>query len=183
MSSAVKITKIEAGKPQLETAIRMFFKEEDPVAIHTLAAAAHDVLWGIAKKRGTMSLLKNNPLIAKQHQKEMHGIVSEAKNFFKHGIRDPNAGVEFNPETTAYFLIDAIEIYRQVIGQPSPVMISMMAWFQLKNAHIFSKNPLNRAQLALLDKLGLNPDHRQAFSQLERELEEIASQVNSGAHV
>jgi hypothetical protein len=38
------VTKQSAARSQLETAIRLWFYEGDPVAIHTLAVAAHDCL-------------------------------------------------------------------------------------------------------------------------------------------
>jgi len=37
------MTKLEAAQRQLTTAIRMFFADGDPVAVHTLACAAREI--------------------------------------------------------------------------------------------------------------------------------------------
>jgi len=39
----LKISKLDAAKRQLETAIRLYFNEADPVSVHTLAGAAHTI--------------------------------------------------------------------------------------------------------------------------------------------
>jgi hypothetical protein len=39
----LKISKLDAAKRQLEVAIRLYFYFGDPVAIHTLTAAAYNI--------------------------------------------------------------------------------------------------------------------------------------------
>jgi hypothetical protein len=39
-----KVSKLDAAKRQLETVIRLYFSNGDPVSIHTLTAAAYNVL-------------------------------------------------------------------------------------------------------------------------------------------
>jgi len=46
------ISKLDATKRQLEVAIRLYFAWGDPVAIHTLAAAAFNILIDINDHRG-----------------------------------------------------------------------------------------------------------------------------------
>lgn len=46
------LTKIDVGRRQLNTAVRMFFFEEDVVSLHTVAAAAHGVLRDVARYKG-----------------------------------------------------------------------------------------------------------------------------------
>jgi hypothetical protein len=54
----IVITKLEAGRRQLRTAIRFWFEDGDPVAIHTLVAATYEILDTLAKRPhfGIMSL-------------------------------------------------------------------------------------------------------------------------------
>jgi hypothetical protein len=40
----IHISKFDAAKRQLETAIRLWFHSGDPVSVHTLAAASHQLL-------------------------------------------------------------------------------------------------------------------------------------------
>lgn len=51
-SGKVFINKLSAGERQLSAAIRMYFLEEDPLAIHTVASAAHNVLADLLAHRG-----------------------------------------------------------------------------------------------------------------------------------
>lgn len=70
-SGAEQITKIAAAQRQLDAAIRIFFQREDELAIHTLVAAAFQVLRDITKARGghfTGGVYKGGTLsIAKQY--------------------------------------------------------------------------------------------------------------------
>ena len=46
----MKISKLEAGSRQLDSAIRMFFNNEDILAVHTVSRAAFRVLFDITKE-------------------------------------------------------------------------------------------------------------------------------------
>lgn len=46
------INKLSAGERQLSAAIKMYFLEMDPVAIHTVSSAAHNVFADLLKDRG-----------------------------------------------------------------------------------------------------------------------------------
>jgi hypothetical protein len=50
-----KITKLEAAGRQLDSAIRMFFANEDILAVHTVARAAFRILYDITKEAKRMS--------------------------------------------------------------------------------------------------------------------------------
>lgn len=45
------INKLSVGERQLAAAIRMYFLNEDPLAIHTVSSAAHNVLADLLKDR------------------------------------------------------------------------------------------------------------------------------------
>ena len=52
MSAVEVVTKIDAARRQLATAIDLWFNDKDAVSIHTLAYAAYDVIHGLSKRRG-----------------------------------------------------------------------------------------------------------------------------------
>lgn len=51
------ISKLEAARRQLEAAIRLFFLNGDPVAIHTLTGAARGLLGDLSHAEGKKGLL------------------------------------------------------------------------------------------------------------------------------
>lgn len=51
-TASLHITKLAAAKRQLQAAIRLFFLEEDELAIHTVASAAYGLLKDLKRDRG-----------------------------------------------------------------------------------------------------------------------------------
>ena len=52
MNAKLCVSKLEAGKRQLETAITLYFNYGDPVSIHSLSAAAYVIFRDLNKRRG-----------------------------------------------------------------------------------------------------------------------------------
>jgi hypothetical protein len=103
-----RITKLEATRRQLRTAIRLFTQGGDPVSVHTLTAAAHEVLRDLLQARGEGSLIKDNPRIEPSFRDQFARLVNEAENFFKLADRDAGPILEFDPRQTHHLLLDAL---------------------------------------------------------------------------
>jgi hypothetical protein len=115
MAASVSFTKLDAIRAQLSAAIEMFFTSENIVATHTLAAAAYNALKDIAKHEGAEHpFLKNEYLqsLTGEERTRTIKLLNEPENFFKHADRDPNAAIQFNPELTELFLVDACAYFR-----------------------------------------------------------------------
>ncbi len=115
MAALVRLTKLDAIRAQLNAAIEMFFTSENIVATHTLAAAAYNALKDIAKHEGAEHpFIKSEYLqsLTEAEQTRTIKLLNEPENFFKHADRDPNAAIQFNPELTELFLIDACAYFR-----------------------------------------------------------------------
>ena len=52
------VSKFDAARRQLETAIRLYFFQGDPISIHTLASAAAQILHDLSRHRGGGELLQ-----------------------------------------------------------------------------------------------------------------------------
>jgi hypothetical protein len=52
LKSTIQISKLAAAQRQLDAGVRMFFQREDELAIHTVAAAAFQILRDITRQRG-----------------------------------------------------------------------------------------------------------------------------------
>ncbi len=46
------VTKLDAARRQLHTAIRLFFANEDMVSVHTLTRASHEILRTLLSAKG-----------------------------------------------------------------------------------------------------------------------------------
>jgi hypothetical protein len=106
----VTITKIDAAKRQLRTAIRLWFEDADPVSIHTLAFAAYEIIHTISKKRSpSRSELIFDLPVPDERKKEFRMWVKSHANFFKHADRDGDATIDFRPALSETFLFCCIE--------------------------------------------------------------------------
>jgi hypothetical protein len=57
----IEISKLDAAKRQLKTAINLYFSYGDPVSIHTLASAAREILYDLNKKHSGMPIPVKTP--------------------------------------------------------------------------------------------------------------------------
>ena len=112
MKHVLRITKLAAAENQLKTAIRMVFHNFDPISIHTIACAAHQILYDIAKKRGVASDLKD--IVPRRKKRDWINVLNSPYNFFRHADKDIDDSMDFNPETTHFFLLDATYLYQGI---------------------------------------------------------------------
>ena len=107
MATAIEpIGKLDVARRQVAEAIRMFFERRDPVAVHTLIYAAHQILTDLCTARRLDTILKNNPLLKPERAREWHQAMNEAGNFLKHADKDPDATLEFRPKLTEGFIFE-----------------------------------------------------------------------------
>jgi hypothetical protein len=117
------ITKLDATRRQLETAIVLWFHDADPVSVHTLVMAAHGILRGINKKRGGQPMLGDpNPRIKKGYEKMVADLFVKSSNFFKHGHKDPLETDYFAPQSNQVMMLDAYNAYESQAQEKRPLM-------------------------------------------------------------
>ena len=162
-----KISKLDAAKRQLEVAIRLYFHFGDPVAIHTLTAAAYNVLKDINSDRGGKQVLMKGQLakefIRPEYQKEVIRKLNEAENFFKHADRDPQGVLKFRPRQSEFLLWEAVEIYQRLTGEITPFLHAYRGWFMMHNQPIFSNLP--EAQRKIINSLPYRETERTIYFQ------------------
>src|ERR1035437_10407178 len=107
--SSEVVTKLDAARRQLATAIERWFGDKDEVSIHTLSFASYEVIDAVSKKRGrTQDLLFDAKIVKDEYRKEFKLFVKKSANFFKHADRDPDATIEFHPIFSEMFIIFSI---------------------------------------------------------------------------
>src|SRR6202007_3274233 len=81
----------------------------DAVAIHTLAAAAHDILHTLYRRKGLSGLIFDNRIVKKEAHSKVASVIKKTANFFKHADRDAtDAVIEFDPFLTELFILVSI---------------------------------------------------------------------------
>lgn len=129
----IKISKLEAARSQLDTALELLSNKGEPLSIHTLTAASHGILEGLAKRSGIQPIFsKDNPLVAREYKDKFSNIIKKSANFLKHSGKDSKENLDFNSEETIYLLLDAVEMYIRLTNRPSFYMYTFQIWFFLK---------------------------------------------------
>ncbi len=138
-SASISISKLDAARRQLETSVRLYFSNEDPISIHTMASAAFAVLEDIGKSQGLEVRHSRSSLLemAKPgREKEMQFYIKRHENFFKHANRDPDANIDFNPAVTEWVIFDAIAVYARLTSEQTPLMKTFNGWWQYTYRHL-----------------------------------------------
>ena len=151
----MRVTKIDAARRQLTTAIRLFFDGGDRVSVYSLASNAWEVIDVLCTSAGVESFSKQ----ARENLPAGHTLkyyVNEpCRNFFKHAERDPNpdSSVELSESNVAAMLFLAVEDYMR-LRQGGPVEAQVFqAWFiavfpQKVTDEPVAQSKLERAKLA-----------------------------------
>ena len=139
------LSKTEAARRQLVVALRLYFNWGDEIAIHTLAAAARQLLCNLCTHQGIThpllldQLLKD--LVKPEYREEVRRKFRESQNFFKHADRDPAGVITFNPETTEYMLLEAVEAYTVLTGEHIPELHAYRGWWLLHHQYCLAEAP------------------------------------------
>ncbi|WGS53755.1 hypothetical protein LFL96_22175 [Paraburkholderia sp. D15] len=125
------VTKIDAARRQLVTAIRLFFDGGDPVSVYSLASNAWEVIDVLCTSAGVESFsMQVRESLPAGHTLKYH-INEPCRNFFKHAEQDPNpdSSVELREANVVAILFLAVEDYIR-FRQGSPVEAQVFQlWF------------------------------------------------------
>jgi hypothetical protein len=129
------ISKLEGARRNLAAAVRLFFENGDPIAVHTLAAAAQGVIRDVAKARGLShtSILHDHPGISIEARKEWFNILNAPRNFFKHADKDPDGMLEFDEKGNETLLLDACITLTELSSQALSEVNVYLGWFTTAN--------------------------------------------------
>jgi hypothetical protein len=142
MSAELHLSKLDVALRQLETAVTLYFHSADPVSIHTLTAAAYNVLRNVKTHRGAdFKMFKDADIIYPHMRKQYLHVVNEAENFFKHADRDPESTYAFKPDWSNFLLIDACEAYWRLTGERRPILTLYMTWFRIRHPQYYEEVP------------------------------------------
>jgi hypothetical protein len=140
MEKKLTISKLDAARRQIETVIRLYFCNGDPVSIHTLTAASYNMLKDLNKKRGGTPLMIKELLlefVKKDRKKEIWDTINAAENFFKHADRDHEDTLDFIPYQSEIMIYEACSVYRKLSSEDPPLFKLFRLWFMAKKPGLF----------------------------------------------
>lgn len=141
MKKSLTISKLDAAKRQLETVIRLYFSNGDPVSIHTLTAAAYNIIRDVNIKRGGGPMLVKDQMfdyVKPEYKEILKQKLSEAENFFKHADRDHEATLKFNLVQTEIQILDACSQYYKLTSEFPPLFQIYQGWYMANNLEMFN---------------------------------------------
>jgi hypothetical protein len=158
-SQKLKVGKIEAARRQVRAAIEMWFASGDPIAIHTLVAAAHEILYDLCKRKGMNDQLFDSPAIKPSFRKRWTTMLRTYPNFFKHADRDPDDVLEFNPAINELRLLSCLMTLQSLGEKIAGPELALWVRLGLENPQILSEDIYSK---------GFAPDDLTALRQMTR---------------
>ena len=127
----IKVTKLEAAQRQIDAAIRLLFNNDDPVAIHTVAAAGRQILMDLAKIDNTQVWQMMNQCIRPEMRKKWRNEVeAKAVNFLKHADKDQDGVLEnVDEKINDLTLFSACILYDDLGHKFTSEMSIFMTWY------------------------------------------------------
>lgn len=107
-STDITVTKLDAALRQLRVAIRLWFADDDPVAIHALAFAAHEIIHRLFKLKGLSGLMFDSHRVKNEYRGEFARTLKADAGFFKHADTDPDGERGFNPLANDLFIVASL---------------------------------------------------------------------------
>jgi hypothetical protein len=130
LGEKIVVTKLDVGRRQLRTAIRLWFQDADPIPVHTLAYAAYEIIHVLSKKRDPYrdTLIFDADMIKDEYRQDWNDKIKKGANFFKHAKNDAGDSLEFMPSLTMLFIMGAMFGLRLMKEAPSTEEQTMFYW-------------------------------------------------------
>lgn len=149
----MKVSKLDAARRQICTAIQLFMNGGDDIATHTLTAAAFRVtrdLCDAAELKDYSATKMIEDRVKPEYKDRIWKKLHESANFFKHANADPDEMHEFNPEQTMFLIFLTILQYEGLTGEKIAQMIVFRLWFMVEFPQVFN---LPQESAALVQRL------------------------------
>jgi hypothetical protein len=152
LPGSLPLRKERVVEGELTTAIRLFFHDGDPVAVHVLASAAAAVLHDVGSANGRVTWRATMlGAIREEYQDAMADGLDAAFEFMKHGARDHDKEFKgFDPSINQLLLfVSSIDFWR--VFERSTVELGVMIAFMLSERPAFLRPEGVESYSALAD--------------------------------
>ena len=135
------ITKMEAAHRQLCVAIRLWLEDGDQIAIHSLAAAAHQIIHDLNRRKKGPALLFDTNLIPKEHRQPFVTALKSASWFMKHADRGRTGAAkefDFDPGWNIHLIMFSIFGIKYLGEEFTVEEVAFERWHALNNPHLMT---------------------------------------------
>jgi hypothetical protein len=140
------ITRFDAVRDQISSAIRMFFLWDDLVSAVTLAGAAERVLSDLQPRDGIFGVDAHsirsmvNLYIKDQHHKDAAKLFRRDYDFFRHADRDATQNYELKESSVAWLIFISLASFEFLDQKKTMEMRAFAWWFMATNPHWLKPN-------------------------------------------
>lgn len=146
------VTKEQAAKRQIVTAITLYFNGGDYVSMLSLVSAAYTIVRDLNKKRG-LNHEDLEALVSINFKEEAHRLVkkkfTDALRFVKHADTDPDAKLELQYSYVEFWLLLAADLYTRVTKDSPVESKAYHFWFASKYPFVIKESPYKQQAIAL----------------------------------
>ena len=127
------INKIEVATREVRTSVRFIFEETDPIIVHSIISAAHQILSDLSRQHQRARSMVKPPGCNRK-------LLNNAANFFKHADRDPSERINIEPlpEMNSMLLVDAIVMLQTISGSLPMEAKIFWAWYMVNREEDFA---------------------------------------------
>ena len=136
-SQIVRLSKIEVARRQIESAIWLWFVDDDIVSVHTLAAAAHRTLVALANLWGASAWPATAAYLPKRTQSTRRLRTDDAVSFFN-DVKEEET-YELSQQWIELYLFDAVMAYSNLAADRggSALMSTFVVRFGVERQDLF----------------------------------------------
>ena len=153
----IQLTKLEAARRQINTAIRMYFLDMDAVSTHAVLAGGLQIVSDLAAKKGQqVGFEKFLAPIIEERRKEFLLIIREPQNFLKHADREGDDTIiyEYRTGVLEIYLYLAAQSYQTFTGKATPEIKSIITWISFRNPEILIEDEYKKNVDSYLERYG-----------------------------
>lgn len=149
----ILVTKTDAMRRQLLTAVKLWFAEGDPVAIHTLLYASHEILHTLFRRDGHKHLLFNSRIVKPEYRTLWAKTLTDSANFFKHARSDPDGKIEFNVSLNEMYLLFSIYGLAEMGAILNPEEHAFMHWIFVNRPDVLNEGAYDHSSIKQIEML------------------------------
>lgn len=176
----LRLNRQEICEAEINSAIRLFLLDDDPISAHVLASAANEIMGALSKGQTGVGLndiraFVKDAGVASELQEELFASLQHPYNFLKHSSSEFSVENDFSLDFIVMGLYTAIHSFKILFGNPSPemrVFYGMVAAWRLREW--WPDDPHFQEKLETAYRMGLVDVSRREFCEIGRRLLQIA---------